>query len=112
MTRCLLDCKTIQDIPDTLIKYQDERLPTTAKIVMANRGNGPDHVMQVAHERARNGFTNINDIIPQKELDDIGLAYKAIAGFEVEKVNKLASQSEGTAERMGLTSPKRWVADK
>ena len=76
---------------------------------MANRGNGPDHVMQVAYERAPDGFKHINDIIPQDELEGIGLAYKAIAGFEIEKVNALARESEGTAERLGLTSPRSWT---
>jgi hypothetical protein len=73
---------------------------------MANRGNGPDHVLQVAHERAPDGFEHINDVIPQKELEDIGLAYKAIAGFEVDRVNDLATKSEGSAEKLGLVSPK------
>lgn len=71
---------------------------------MANRGNGPDHVLQVAHERAPQGFKHVNDVIPQKELEDIGLAYKAIAGFEVDKVNALAAKSEGEAERLGLAT--------
>lgn len=108
LTQCLLQWRSgeIASVPAALQAYQDERLPVTAKIVMANRGNGPDHVLQVAHERAPVGFKHINDIIPHKELEDIGLAYKAIAGFEVEKVNDLASKSEGTAERLGLDSSK------
>ncbi|EGP86545.1 unnamed protein product [Zymoseptoria tritici ST99CH_1A5] len=106
LTQCLLKWQSgeIASIPAALQAYQDERLPVTAKIVMANRGNGPDHVLQIAHERAPEGFKHVNDIIPQKELEDIGLAYKAIAGFEVDKVNALASQSEGTAERLGLNN--------
>lgn len=109
LTTCLLKWQTgdIATIPAALQAYQTERLPVTAKIVMANRGNGPDHVLQIAHERAPNGFKHINDIIPQKELEDIGLAYKAIAGFEVERVNDLATKSEGTAEKLGLTSMKK-----
>ncbi|PIA96286.1 hypothetical protein CB0940_10739 [Cercospora beticola] len=99
----------IADIPAALKAYQDERLPITAKIIMANRGNGPDHVMQVAYERAPDGFKHINDIIPQDELEGIGLAYKAIAGFEIEKVNEAAVQTEGTAEKLGLTPPKAWT---
>ena len=90
-------------------EYQDERLPTTAKIVMANRGNGPDHVMQVAYERAPDGFKHINDVIPQQELEGVGLAYKAIAGFEIEKVNDQAEKTVGTAERLGLKSPNAWT---
>jgi hypothetical protein len=76
---------------------------------MANRGNGPDHVMQIAYERAPKGFKHINDVIPQEELEGIGAGYKAIAGFEVEKVNQGAAATEGTAERLGLQSPKVWT---
>jgi hypothetical protein len=65
--------------------------------------------MQVAEERAPNGFKNVHDIIPKDELEGIGMAYKAIAGFEVEKVNMKADQSEGTAERLGLKGPTDWV---
>ena len=79
---------------------------------MANRGNGPDQVMQVAEERAPDGFKNIHDIIPADELEGIGRAYKAIAGFEVEKVNTRASASEGMAERLGLKGPAGWVQAK
>lgn len=97
------------DIPAALKEYQDTRLPLTAKIVMANRANGPDHVMQVAHERAPNGFSHINDVIDQEELEDIGKAYKAVAGFEIDRVNAKAKETEGTAEGLGLRSPKAWV---
>ncbi|EME46384.1 hypothetical protein DOTSEDRAFT_168948 [Dothistroma septosporum NZE10] len=109
LTKCLVNCKDLANIPEALKAYQDERLPTTTKIVMANRGNGPDHVMQVAYERAPDGFTHINDVIPQQELEGIGLAYKAIAGFEIEKVNDQALKTEGTAEMLALTSPKAWT---
>jgi hypothetical protein len=97
------------DIPNALKAYEQTRLPPTAKIVMANRANGPDHVMQVAEERAPDGFKNIFDVIPKEELEGIGKAYKAIAGFEIENVNSKAESSEGTAEKLGLRSPKAWV---
>lgn len=97
------------DIPLALKSYQDTRLPLTAKIVMANRANGPDHVMQVAHERAPGGFAHINDVIAQEELEDIGKAYKAIAGFEIDRVNAKAKETAGTAEKLGLSSPKTWI---
>jgi 2-polyprenyl-6-methoxyphenol hydroxylase-like FAD-dependent oxidoreductase len=97
------------DILSALKAYQDTRLPLTAKIVIANRGNGPDHVMQVTHERAPNGFAHINDVIDQVELEDIGKVYKAIAGFEIDRVNAKAKDTAGTAERLGLRSPKAWT---
>lgn len=98
-------------IPEALRAHQDERLPATAKIVMADRGNGPDHVPQVAYESAPIGFEHMNDVIPQQELEGIGLAYKAIAGFEFEKVNELAAVSEGNTEWLGLLTPRVWTVD-
>jgi hypothetical protein len=65
--------------------------------------------MQVTHERAPNGFAHINDVIDQVELEDIGKVYKAIAGFEIDRVNAKAKDTAGTAERLGLRSPKAWT---
>ena len=98
------------NIPEALISYQNIRLGPTAKIVMANRGNGPDQVMQVAHERAPDGFKNIHDVISKEELEGIGSAYKALVGSEMDKVNAAAAKTEGTATRLDLRPPIAWVA--
>ncbi|TVY36296.1 5-methylphenazine-1-carboxylate 1-monooxygenase [Lachnellula subtilissima] len=84
-----------QDVPKALTNYQDARLPTTAKICFANRANGPDHVLQLAHERAPDGFENIDDIIGSLELEDVGRAYKLLAGFDMESVNRKAEETKG-----------------
>jgi len=97
------------DIPAALKAYEQARLPPTAKIVMANRANGPDHVMQVAEERAPEGFESIYDVIPKDELESIGATYKKIAGFDIENVNRKAGETEGLAERRGLRSPAAWT---
>lgn len=76
-----------------LQSYQETRLPPTSRIIMANRGNGPDQVLQVAHERAPDGFKDVRDIISPEELAGIGKAYKAVAGFELEAVNKKAAET-------------------
>ena len=75
---------------------------------MANRANGPDHVLQLAHERAPDGFKNIYDIIPKDELEGVGRQYKLVAGFEMDSVNKKAKETEGVAEKAGLKSPVQW----
>jgi len=97
LAQCLVD--GADDLPAALTAYQETRLPATAKIVMANRANGPDHVLQLAEERAPNGFENVHDIIPKDELDGVGKAYKAVAGFERDSVNKKAKETEGLADR-------------
>ena len=84
-----------KSIPKALTAYQDARLPPTAKICFANRANGPDHVLQLAHERAPDGFENINDVIGSMELEEVGKAYKLLAGFDMESVNKKAKETEG-----------------
>jgi len=62
--------------------YDEERRPKTSAIVLANRNNGPEQVMQIAEERAPQGFTNISDVIPNSELEAIAQRYKQIAGFD------------------------------
>lgn len=107
LAKCLRE--DVEDVPRALEKYQEARLPPTSKIIMANRGNGPDQVLQLAHERAPGGFENIYDVILKEELDEIGAQYKKIAGFEMDAVNVKAKQTEGTAERLELKSPAGWV---
>ncbi|KAF2640576.1 FAD/NAD(P)-binding domain-containing protein [Massarina eburnea CBS 473.64] len=97
------------DVESALKRYEQERLPPTAKIVMANRANGPDHVLQLAEERAPDGFSSVYDVIPKEELEGIGKAYKAVAGFEMEAVNTKAKETAGVAEKLGLKSPADWI---
>jgi 2-polyprenyl-6-methoxyphenol hydroxylase-like FAD-dependent oxidoreductase len=91
LTSALLD---ETDVPTALTAYQNARLPPTAKICFANRGQGPDHVLQLAHERAPDGFEKIDDVISKKELEEIGRAYKQLAGFDMETVNTKAKETE------------------
>lgn len=107
LAKCLLD-QTQSDKPNdvqaALKVYQETRLPPTAQIVMANRANGPDHVLQLAHERAPDGFANVYDVIPKEELESIGATYKAIAGFEKDAVNLKAEQTEKLADRFAAAA--------
>ena len=90
--RYLTDCLTgDQDLLFALREYEAERLPRTAGIVLRNRMNGPEQVMQLAEERAPNGFKHVNDVIPQAELDAISLRYKRLAGFDKDTLVKAAS---------------------
>ncbi|KPI41703.1 6-hydroxynicotinate 3-monooxygenase [Cyphellophora attinorum] len=87
------------DVEAALTTYQTRRLPPTAAIVMANRGNGPDQVLQLAHERAPEGFDDIYSVVPKDELEAVGSVYKKIAGFEMEKVNARAAETVGEERR-------------
>lgn len=70
-----------------LARYESERREATGRIILANRGNGPDQVMQLAEERAPNGFNDIYDVIPLAELEAIAARYKQTAGFAKAQVN-------------------------
>lgn len=62
-------------------------MPKTAAIVLRNRLNGPERVMQMAHERAPQGFDDIEILIPRHELEGIAQGYKRVAGFDQANLN-------------------------
>lgn len=78
-------------VDDALKFYENERLPKTRALQEANRGMGPELVMQLAHERAPEGFNEVTDVIPQSELEEIADRYKKIAGFDPKALNHRAS---------------------
>ncbi|NYT82927.1 flavin-dependent oxidoreductase [Alcaligenaceae bacterium] len=92
--RCLADrlaeaqARTPAGIELALLEYEAERLPATAGIVLRNRLNGPEQVMQLAHERAPQGFHHIHDVIPDTELNGIAARYKRVAGFDPKALKK------------------------
>jgi 2-polyprenyl-6-methoxyphenol hydroxylase-like FAD-dependent oxidoreductase len=83
------------DVAAALQAYDDERRPVTAAIVLMNRANGPEQVMQLAEERAPDGFTDIHDVILRQELEEIAARYKQVAGFSVEQVNRAGGSTSG-----------------
>lgn len=70
------------DAETALKDYESERLPATAAIVRANRSNGPEQCMQLAHERAADGFDRIEDVFAPGELEGIALRYKQLTGMK------------------------------
>jgi 2-polyprenyl-6-methoxyphenol hydroxylase-like FAD-dependent oxidoreductase len=78
------------DVVPALAEYEENRRPATSKIVLLNRQNGPEQVMQIAEERAPQGFKHVNDVIPQVELEEIAARYKQTAGFTVAEVSAKA----------------------
>lgn len=68
--------------------YEAERREATSRIVLANRGNGPDAVMQTVEERCGGVFENIDDILSPQERADVAASYKRLAGFDVTALNE------------------------
>ncbi len=78
--------------PDAaLIRYDAERRPAMNDIILRNRKLGPEAAMQLAEERAPNGFARIEDVISQDELDGIAKDFAVAAGIDVETVNRRPS---------------------
>jgi 5-methylphenazine-1-carboxylate 1-monooxygenase len=91
--RCLADAlegAQVASVRTALEAYEAERLPKCAKIVAANRAQGPDYVLEVFEERAPNGFKHVNDVASQEELEHIALGYKKVVGLDIESVNHKA----------------------
>ena len=75
-----------------LQEYEAERLPRTAGIVLRHRMNGPEQVMQIAHERAPNRFNDIDQVIPFAEREAMSLRYKRLAGFDPQALQAAAKR--------------------
>jgi len=84
MTRGILDKGATHA---ALVAYEAERRPATTDLVMLNRRNGPEQVMQLVEERAPDGYKVVTDVLSQQELEDIAANYKRVAGFQVEALN-------------------------
>lgn len=85
---CLVNELISEQTPvEAMQAYESVRRPATANIVLANRGDGPDIIMELAAERAPNGFRHIYDVIPEEELESLLSKYKQMAGFSVKQVN-------------------------
>ena len=72
---------------DALEAYEAERRPATSRIILANRGNGPDQVMQTVEERCGGEFADISEVLSREELEQTASGYKKLAGFDVETLN-------------------------
>jgi 2-polyprenyl-6-methoxyphenol hydroxylase-like FAD-dependent oxidoreductase len=93
-SQAILDARTLAfelatrpSVDEALAAYEAARRPPTSRIVLANRGNGPEQVMQLAETRAPEGFTHIHDVIGQEELAATAGEYKKLAGFDREALN-------------------------
>nr|BFE84550.1 flavin-dependent oxidoreductase [Planobispora longispora] len=65
-----------------LAAYEAARRPATTALQLSNRRMGPEVVMKLAHERAPEGFDDIEDVVPYAERAEIAASYKRTAGFD------------------------------
>ena len=82
-------------IEPAVAAYDAARRPATAAVVQANRKVGPEQCMELVEQRAPNGFTDLDDVISQRELEAISRSYKRTAGFDPDILNNRPSLSVG-----------------
>jgi len=73
--------------PAALAAYEQEMRPLTSKIILTNRGSGPDAVLQQVEDRCGGAFEAIEDVIPKEDLARHAVRYKRVAGFGIEELN-------------------------
>lgn len=79
-----------------LLAYEAERLPLMRKLALENRTLGPEVVMDLAEERAPDGFADIDEVMSREELQDRQDSFKKLAGFSVSELNERKSYSVET----------------
>lgn len=70
-----------------LTAYETARRETVNALVLANRGDGPDKVLDIVAERAPSGFDTISEVMSAEELTEAAAAYKKLAGMDIEALN-------------------------
>lgn len=72
---------------EALRHYERERMQAMNGMILRNRRLGPETVMQIAEERAPEGFSDISSVLSGEELNEAAVSFKRAAGFDVETVN-------------------------
>jgi 2-polyprenyl-6-methoxyphenol hydroxylase-like FAD-dependent oxidoreductase len=98
-TQSILDARVLAwrlacaaSVEEALAAYEGDRREATASIVLMNRQQGPDRVLDLARERLAAGGA-LADVLPVDERRAIAQVYKQTAGFDPNVLNHRASFS-------------------
>ncbi|HQS18830.1 flavin-dependent oxidoreductase [Reyranella sp.] len=84
----------VGDDPEVALRrYEERRLPPTARIVESNRRKGIDVMLDIVEQRAPQGFTDLESVLPSDELEKIVGDYKKLVTQDRETLLKLAAAS-------------------
>jgi len=93
-TQAIIDARALAyhlhrgpDVDTALAAYEAERREATARIVLMNRAQGPDRVMDLAFERAPEPGDDLDARLPMAERAAIAADYKRVAGFDPAALN-------------------------
>jgi 2-polyprenyl-6-methoxyphenol hydroxylase-like FAD-dependent oxidoreductase len=92
-SQAILDChcmanqlSTTGSVAAAFSAYEDDRRPATAAIVLAKRGNAHDEILEIAEQRAPDGFESIDEFSSTEELRSIVNGYKQTALFDKQRL--------------------------
>jgi 2-polyprenyl-6-methoxyphenol hydroxylase-like FAD-dependent oxidoreductase len=105
-SQAIIDARTLarslalQPTPEAAFaEYEGIRRPATAAIVLSNRKVQSEFCMELAEERAPDGFDDVNDVFAPGELEAIAADFKRLAGFDPAILNERPSLSVQPTER-------------
>lgn len=92
--RAITDCLVAGGITEAALEtYEQQRIPATANVVLANRTIPPDAILGEVYERTGDRpFARIEDVISDQEMRAMSERYKLVAGYS--KQTLLASGSK------------------
>jgi 2-polyprenyl-6-methoxyphenol hydroxylase-like FAD-dependent oxidoreductase len=82
------------DPEKALKRYEERRLPPMARIVESNRRKGIDVMLDLVEERAPQGFSDLEAVLPAGELERIVGDYKKLAAQDRETLLRLAGHHQ------------------
>ena len=71
-----------------LQSYDTIRREAVNAVVLANRGDGPDKILDIVAERAPEGYADIETVMPLAERVAFADRYKAVTGMTIDALNK------------------------
>ncbi|MEU6568783.1 flavin-dependent oxidoreductase [Streptomyces parvulus] len=80
-----------------LSAYEAERLPALTRVQASARRRGPEVVIDLAHERAPEGFADPAEVFETGELESVSAEFARIGGFDPETVNTRPSLAAASA---------------
>jgi 5-methylphenazine-1-carboxylate 1-monooxygenase len=79
------------DPVEALARYDAERRPAMNDVALRNRRFGPEAAMQLAEERAPDGFDRIEDVVSRQDLEAAVASFSSAAGLDAAFVNSRPS---------------------
>lgn len=78
-------------VEEAMQQYEAVRREATSRIVLMNRQQGPDKVLDLAKQRLEHQAGSLDEMLPMAERANIAQSYKQTAGFNPREINNRAS---------------------